>query len=65
MRLQRKKNVFKKYQKSLLPGLQVFQTLCENKGVLRDDFAKVRAIHPDVFEKEQSWSHISVEVKSQ
>lgn len=64
MLLQQEKIIIKKYQKSLLPGIQVFQTLSKNEGVLRYDFAKVRSIHPNVFEKQQPWSHIFVEVES-
>lgn len=47
------------------PGLQVFQTLSENKGVVRDDIAKARVLHPDLFEEQQPWGHICVKVKPQ
>lgn len=61
---QQQKNKNKKYLKSLLPGTEVFQTHSKNEGVSRDDFAKVRTIHPNVFEKQQLWSHVFAEVKS-
>lgn len=47
------------------PGLQVFQTLRENEGVVRDDIAKARVLHPDLFEKQQPRGHICVEVQPQ